>query len=159
MATPENTLWDKAALALTADVQNRYTLTSQGKTIELGDTGVRDLSGLLQNVSGGKVSMQRVGNLVCFVLDNVIPTVAGTVTILSVASVPAMTSAAPQGRTVWGAAHPDSRIGVSAAGNLVISPATIGQAVSGTLTFATSAAFFNASRPLPGVVWGEPTGV
>ena len=162
MAEASKTLWDKAALAITADVQNRLTLASAGKTVELGDTGVRDVSGLLQNVSAGKVSVQRVGNVFTICLDGVVPTVAGNATILSASTVPSMLSLAPQGRTVWGAAFAGAtvtRVAMTASGNLSISPAVVGQAVHATLTFLTSTPFFNASRPLPGVVYGEPTGV
>ena len=161
MATPENTLWDKAALAFTTDVQNRHYLVNSGKTVEIGDTGVRNLSGVLTNVTAGTVYAQRIGEMVTITLEGVITTGTGNLIIVPAAT-PGVRSLAPTSRTVWAAlftAAGVARVGIGANGAIYVHCPFAGQAASGSMTFATSEDWFNASRPLPGVAFGEPTGV
>lgn len=161
MAEASKTLWDKAALAITAGDQNRLSMVSAGKTVELGDTGVRNLSGLLTNTTAGTVYAQRVGEVVTITLEGVITTGTGNLIVVP-ASVAGMRSMAPTSRTVWAALFTTAgvaRCGIGANGALYVHNPYAGQAVSGVLTFATSEDWFNASRPLPGVAFGEPVGV
>lgn len=72
MATPENTLISRAEVtSITTTATGRKALTLDGGTIELGDTGLRDLSGLFTagKVTSGRVLVQRIGNVVTWQFD------------------------------------------------------------------------------------------
>ena len=161
MATPENTLWDKAALAFNTAEQNRHYLVNSGKTVELGDSGVRNLSGVLQNVTAGTVYAQRVGELVTVTAEALVTSGVGNL-VIAPRTIPGILSLRPTSRTVWAALFTTAgvaRIGFSPNGDLYVHNPFAGQTASGSLTFVTSEEWFNASRPLPGVAFGEPTGV
>lgn len=80
MATPENTLITRAEVtSITTEATKRKALVLDGSTLELGNTGIRDLSGLFVtgNVASGRVLLQRIGNVVTWTLESL--NLAGTV--------------------------------------------------------------------------------
>lgn len=71
MATPETTLITRAEItSITTPATGRKALVLDGATIELGDTGMRDLSGMFVagKVASGRLLVQRVGNTVTWTL-------------------------------------------------------------------------------------------
>lgn len=71
MATPENTLISRAEVtSITDATTGRKAFVLDGSTIELGNTGLRDLSGMFTagKVTSGRLLVQRINNTVTWTL-------------------------------------------------------------------------------------------
>lgn len=156
MVGPEFKMWNKGELAFNVGQQQRLSLVVAGQTIELGDTGLRDLTGLLQNVTAGKLTLRRKGDLCVITASNIVVSSAANVIIVPASNI--MASAAPL-ETQWSAPFPSSRIGIASSGAIYADAAAAGEAFSATLTFMSVATWWSDLRPLPGVADGQPTGV
>ena len=123
-----------------------------GRAVEMGDSGVRDLTPVLQNVSAGVVRAQRIGSLVTIHMESVRLTASGNVVIVSGAAVAGMSLMAPE-HTHWIEAEEGARIGIAPSGSIVINPASTGKDYEGTITFVTSKPWWSGARP--GVADGD----
>lgn len=153
MAEANKTLISRAEVDSVINPTAKWVaLVIDGQTVELGNTGWRDLSGTLQNVTApaaGQLVAIRAGNTVT-VKVAVTPIGAGQVQISKAANPlpssfrPAVTLYTP-GR--------GGTIGIAAGGTVYVFPDGTGSKIDATLTFAT-----DAVRPgtLPGVALGEP---
>ncbi len=157
MASAALTLISRAELtSINEPEYGRRALVIDGMTIELGDTGLRDLTGLLQNVKSGKLYFRRIGYEAQFWADNIVKEVAGNTSIVpGTASLATAATSVTTWEAVGGTGL--ARLGISSAGNVVLNgePGTY----SGGLKVLTAAAWWNSARPLPGVAYGQPVGV
>lgn len=66
MATPENTLITRAEITSASSLANRKAFVLDGLTIELGDTGLRDVTAYMNMtwIESGRVLLARVGDMV-----------------------------------------------------------------------------------------------
>lgn len=153
MATPENTLLDRGKLtSIITPATGRFALVMDGQTIELGATGWRDVSALLdptkvQSIAAGMLIVIRDSNHVT-IKFNLTPSASGNVQI---AASGVGTAFAPD-TTLWNQGR-GGAVGISNSGNLYINPATAGTKVDATLTFDVDNAW---PASLPGVKLGDP---
>jgi hypothetical protein len=163
MATPGNTLITRADVTSIIDATTgRKALVLDGVTLELGDTGIRDLSGMFTagQVSAGRVLVQRTGNVVTWQFINVtLPSnavhpwaiisnataLAGVLPEVGTFTTPAI--------TVTGASV---RLVVESNGVVSIYYGKPATAYLGVLTYVTTKAW---PTTLPGVANGQPIGV
>lgn len=143
----------------TAATGRRALQLPSGTTIELGDTGIRDLSGLFVagTVQSGRLLSRRVGNIVQIIFDNlkVTAAVAGTnVKIHDLAS--GFRAPYPETEAFnTGATAPQGRLSSAGAGVYV-------QFANSTFTYATILTYVTSDAwpaTLPGVADGQPIGV
>lgn len=138
----------------------RKALVLDGTTIELGDTGLRDLSGLFVpgNVASGRLMVRRVGNMVTWLLNPI--TLAGEVaTVWNLISdplvlrgfgseytqaVPLMQSESEHARLLASRNAVEIHYGIAGVG------------YRGTLSYLTTETW---PASLPGVADGQPVGV
>jgi len=166
MAEASNTLITRAQVtSVLTPATGRKALVLDGSTIELGDTGQRDISGLFiaGRVTSGQVVVQRVGNVVTWIFNAVLfpaEVISSGWQILDgtpgtfAAFTPeygAMTTSLIQSSTEYHA-----RAVVPPSGNVAFHYAESGQAWTGSLSFITSRPW---PTSLPGVVRGQPVGV
>lgn len=164
MADANKTLITRAEVtSILTPATGRKALVIDGATIELGNTGIRDLSGIFDagKVSAGKATVQRIGNTVTWMLEPVtlpagathpwviISNTGGRLngflpTVLQARSTLITTGLAPV------------RFVVGANGNVEIHYGVASSSYAGTLTFVTEAAW---PTTLPGVANGQPVGV
>ncbi len=156
MATPENTLWDKAALAVTNGPEGRFAVTVGGVTLELGDSGLRDLTGLLQNTTAGTLKAHRANGTTTITAAGLIKTASGNTNILPGTNV----MAAFAGSAVFWTPRDvnGSRLGISTAGTIYLDSTTPEFPYYGTLTFPSTRGWWTALNPRPGVADGTPVG-
>lgn len=160
MADADKTLITRAQItSITTPATNRKALVLDGATIELGDTGIRDVSGLFVagTVLSGRLLLRRVGNIVQIIFADlkVTAAVSGTnVKIHDLASgFRAPYSEAEAYNT--GAAAPQGRLASAGAGVYV-------QFANSTFTYATVLTYVTSDAwpsSLPGVADGQPIGV
>ena len=161
MAEANMTMISRAEItSITDATTGRKALVLDGTTIELGDTGLRDLSGMFVagSVESGRVLVQRVGNVVTWTLSSVkVP--AGTTTIWKVLEsaefsglLPPVLAFAP----MMGTSTNTSRVVLTPAGKLELHYTINATTYTGVLTFQSHQAWPTA---LPGVANGQPVGV
>lgn len=160
MAEKNKTLVTRAEVDSVINAANgRKALVIDGATIELGDTGPRDLSGLFiaGTVQSGRLLSRRIGNVVTLIFDNlkVTAAVSGTnVKIHDLASgFRALYTKAEAYNT--GATAPQGRLASAGAGVYV-------QFANSTFTYATQMTYVTSDpwpATLPGVADGQPIGV
>ena len=152
MAEANKTLINRAEVtSIVTPATKRFALVMDGQTVELGNTGWRDISGLLQNVVGpitaGMLLVIRAGNTVTYKISCT-PSINGNALMMTAGIGAAFAPDATlfdQGR---GGAP-----GVSTGGSIYINPAVAGQGVAGLITFVTDNAW---PTLLPGVPLGDP---
>jgi hypothetical protein len=164
MATPENTLISRAEITSAATTATgRKALVLDGSTIELGDTGWRDLSGSLDTLVSGRVLVRRQAGRVTWNFINIMLASGASATAQNLFSstdalrdpfLPDYVAYAP----VKVNATVEGRLSVLVSGSPRLDYATIGAAYSGTVSFPVrgSGAWPTA---LPGVADGQPVGV
>jgi len=163
MAAPENTLITRAEVtSITDATTGRKALVLDGATLELVDTGIRDLSGLFTagNVASGRVLVQRTGRTVTWTLVslNLAGSVASVWSILANTAgrfdgfKPTYTAAA----TLMQSEAEYARIMVNGSGSVDIHYGAAGVNYVGTITYTTTAPW---PTTLPGVADGQPVGV
>ena len=151
MADANKTLITRAEVtSIITPASGRFALVMDGQTIELGDTGLRDLSGQMQNVAAPAAGMLVAGRQGRTVIVKVsaTPSTSGNITITATGI---GTTLAPK-TTLWQAGR-GGPIGISTNGHIYINPAVAGTKVDATLTFITDAAW---PTTLPGVKLGDP---
>lgn len=165
MADANKTLITRAEVtSIITPATGRRALVLDGATIELGDTGLRDLSGLFEpsTVVSGSVRVWRIGNMVEWQFVNIVlPTSAQGQTIMSNAgqAAGALTPfLPPTGDAVsTGLLGSDTaRARVSSGGVIQIQYGEAGVAWNMSAIFVTNRAW---PTTLPGVVNGQPVGV
>jgi hypothetical protein len=163
MATDETTMWSLATLKrIGAAATGRLRLTvnvAPGEEVlaEIGSTGERDITGMLQNVKSGKLTVARFGPLVTYNIEEIELTHPATTSLRAgVAGLEMMTP--NMGLKACALATADggdlARFGVSAGGVIALwgAAATGTNKYSGSLTFSTEKAW----GTLPGVKNGDP---
>lgn len=163
MATPENTLISRAEVtSITTPATNRKALVLDGATIELGDTGVRDLSGMFTagKVSSGRVLVQRVGNVVTWQFINVMLPADAVHPWAIITNAAALAGVLPEAGTFTTPAITSTgasvRLVVESNGAVSIYYGKPATAYLGVMTYVTAKAWPTA---LPGVANGQPVGV
>lgn len=161
MATPDKTLITRAEVTSITKVETgRKALVLDGATIELGDTGLRDLSGLFiaDKVLSGRVLVKRVASTVTWYFISV--QIASNAThpwdIISTST--ALAQIAPEAniyQPVMSNATDTGRILISGLGAVSVHYGEPSQTYTASVTY-------NTSRPwpttLPGVADGQPVG-
>lgn len=159
MATPENTLITRAEVNSITNVDTgRKALVLDGTTIELGNTGLRDISGMFKAgaVSSGRITVRRVGSVVTWHF-NAVQISASAVHPWDI--LPASDSLlpfAPEKNIYEGSmatATDTGRILIDAAGGVSIHYGEPSHAYTGVVTFNTSRGW---PSTLPGVVDEQP---
>lgn len=159
MADADKTLITRAQItSITTPATGRKALVLDGATIELGDTGIRDVSGLFiaGTVASGRLLFRRTGNLVTIIL--VALKTAQTATNLKIIDVGGVGFRPPYSKAeayIEGGTTQQSRI--TAAGNgIYVQLANSAFTYTAMLEFVTSDAW---PTTLPGVADGQPIGV
>lgn len=158
MPTPENTLWDKAGLAVTNGPEGRFAITVAGSTLELGDSGLRDLTGLLQNTTSGTLKAHRANGTTTIVANALVKSAT------SVGNTNIIAGNGPMGAfggatTFWTERDVNgSRLGISAAGAVYLDSTSPAFPYYATLTFPSVRGWWTALNPRPGVPDGQPVG-
>lgn len=160
----EDQLWDRSRLAYAeVPATGRKTLTvNSGTAIELGDTGLRDLSGMYQAgaVSSGRVLVHRVGNVVTWIFENVLLASPATHPWTIFASSSALSGfvhdVSAQSTTAMAGTSGQARILVNPSGSVQFHYGQSTIAYVATITFVTTKPWPTA---LPGVANGQPVGV
>lgn len=163
MAATNMTLITRAEVtSVTTPTTRRKALVLDGDTIELGNTGLRDLSGLFTagSVASGRVLVQRIGNTVTWTLVSL--NLAGAVP--SVHNILANTSGRFDGfkpsytmaSVLMQSSSILGRLMINGSGSVDIHYGTGGVAYPGEITYQTNAPW---PTTLPGVADGEPVGV
>lgn len=162
MATPDITLITRAEVTSIADATTgRKALVLDGATIELGDTGLRDLRPMFTpgRVASGRVLVQRVGSRVTWYLDS-LNLAAGVTTIWNL--IPAGGNlarfAAPvtAGATLMQSKSEYARLVIGIGGSIDIHFGASGINYIGVISYDTKLGWPVA---LPGVADGQPVGV
>lgn len=165
MATPENTLISRAEVtSIITPATGRRALVLDGATIELGDTGQRDLSGAFEAgaVTSGQVIVQRIGNVVEWTFNAVVlPAGVTSAWTIMKAAAGGYTAFLPEygvqaATLIDGTSEYLSRVIVPASGDVAFHYAEAVRPWTGIVTFVTSRAW---PTSLPGVVRGQPVGV
>lgn len=163
MATPENTLITRAEVTSAATAATgRKTFTLDGSTFELGDTGLRDLSGTFAagKVASGRVLVRRERNTVTWFFVGVTlaagATTAETILANSDASLTPFAPPYTTNATVMSSATAQARLMANASGSIAVHYGAAGFAYSGSITYLTNKAW---PTTLPGVADGQPVGV
>lgn len=162
MATPDMTLITRAEVtSITTAATGRKAFTLDGATIELGDTGLRDLSGMFVagKVASGRALVRRAGNTVTWFFAGV-NLAAGTTnneTIINIDS--NVAQFAPKytaGSTVLAGGTEIARVVANASGSVSVLDGLPGYSYTGSLTYLTDKTW---PATLPGVADGQPIGV
>ena len=146
--------------SITTPATGRKALVLDGTTIELGDTGLRDLSGMFVagSIESGRILVQRVGNVVTWTLSSVkVPT--GVTTIWKVLESTAFSGLLPPVLAfapMMGTSTNTSRVVLTQSGKLELHYSINATTYTGVLTFQSYQAWPSA---LPGVANGQPVGV
>lgn len=163
MAEPLMTIVTRADItSITDATTGRKALVLDGSTIELGKTGMRDVSGLFvaDHVTSGRVLVERVGNLVTWTLVGL--NLKGPVT--SVWSVLANTAGRfdgfkpvyTQAATIMQSDAELARLMINGSGSVDIHYGAAGVNYPGQITYTTTQPW---PTVLPGVADGQPVGV
>lgn len=162
MATPENTLISRAEVtSITAATTGRKALVLDGATLELGDTGIRDLSGMFDasTVASGRLLVQRIGNTVTWTLIS-LNLAAGVTSIWSLMTNANLAGMMPPGSyseaAVLMQSDTESARFIVGNNNVAIHFGISAVNYVGTLTYLTNKAW---PTTLPGVADGQPVGV
>ena len=165
MATPENTLISRAEVtSVVSATSGRKALVLDGSTLELGDTGWRDLSGSLDPLVTGRVLVRRQAGRVTWNFINIVLASGASTSAQNifnatadslrdpflpdyVAYAPAKVNATVEGR-----------FSVLVSGSPRLDYATVGAAYSMMVSFPVRG---TGTWPatLPGVADGQPVGV
>ena len=164
MATPENTLITRAEVtSISVPATGRKALVLDGTTIELGDTGWRDLSGSLSPmVTAGRVLARRHQGTVSWLFINIILASTATVAQSLFSATPGLVEPfLPDQHTyeaVKSNATVEGRFAVLSGGSPRLDYATPGAGYNGKLSFTVRG---SGSWPstLPGVADGQPVNV
>lgn len=165
MADANKTLITRAEVtSVITPTVGRTALVLDGATREIGDTGLRDLSGLFEpgSVTSGQVKVRRIGYVIEWQFINIVlPTSAQGQTIMSNAGVAAgaLTAFLPAAgdRLAVGLIGSDTaRARVSVAGTIQIQYGEAAVVWNATVTFLAERAW---PTSLPGVADGQPVGV
>lgn len=162
MATPENTLITRAEVtSITDATTGRKALVLDGSTLELGKTGLRDLSGMFVagSVLAGKIRVQRVANTITWYFSAVQIAANATHPWPVIAASPTMAAFAPEINTyeaVMSNATDTGRIYLAGNGEVSIHYGEPSQTYTAVVTFNTARAW---PTTLPGVADGQPVGV
>lgn len=163
MATLEYTLLSRAEInSITTPATGRKALVLDGTTIEVGNTGLRDVSGLFvaDHVASGRILVQRIGNTVTWSLIGV--NLAGSVS--SVWSLlanpagrfdsfrPAYTAAA----ALFESKTSSARLIINGSGSVDIHYGQAGLGYGGSISYVTNNPW---PATLPGVADGQPVGI
>lgn len=160
MATPETTLISRAEVtSITTSATGRKALTLDGSTIELGDTGWRDLTGLYTagKVTSGRVLVRRMGNVVTWNLQslNLAGPVASTHDFINSST---LAGFMPEYLSAGVLMQSDSELARLVVGTNTLSVHYGIEAVNyiGGLSYVTYKAW---PTTLPGVADGQPVGI
>lgn len=160
----EDQLWDRSHLAYDeVPATGRKTLTVNGGTaIELGDTGLRDLSGMFAagKVASGRVLVRRQGNLVTwYFVDLKLATGATSAETILTNGDGSLTPFGADYQTHSTAminASTFARLMVTGTSSIAVHYGVAGVGYSCTITYLTSKPW---PTTLPGVANGQPVGV
>ena len=153
MADANKTLITRAEVtSIITPATGRFALVMDGQTIDLGDTGVRDVSANLDpakvsGIAAGQLLVRRSGKFNTVVIS-VTPSVAGNTQITKTGLGAGF---APE--VNYFCQSPNGTVGITTAGNIYINPTVIGVRSQVVLTYDTSAAW---PTTLPGVKRGDP---
>jgi hypothetical protein len=160
MADANKTLITRAEVtSIITPASKRRALVIDGVTIELGDTGPRDLSGMITNVVSGRLLVQRVGQATTYSVVNIQTpeSMAGQAVTILPGSALNMSPFRPfytvNAAHLAGSNGQMARLVVAASGAVQIHYAQPGVSYSGALTFVNSAGW---PATLPGVEDGQP---
>lgn len=163
MATPDKTLITRAEVtSIITPATGRVALVLDGKTIELGDTGWRDLSGSLNTlVSSGRILVRRQKGTITWRFIDVILAAGATTAQNLLSSVdPLVTPFLPGYHSydsVKSSGTVEGRFTVLTAGSPRLDYATVSAGYAGLVSFPYRDAW--PATALPGVADGEPIGV
>lgn len=160
MATPETTLITRAEVtSITTTATGRKALTLDGSTLELGDTGWRDLSGSLHAQVTGRILVRRQAGRVTWNFINVVIQSGGSATAQNLfGNTDALRDPFLPDTVAYVMAASTARFSILAAGSPRLDYATIGGGFSTTVSFPVRG---TGAWPttLPGVADGQPVGV
>jgi hypothetical protein len=164
MATPGNTLITRADVTSVIDaVSGRKALVLDGQTLELGDTGWRDLSGSLNTLVTGRILVRRQANRVTWRFIAVV-LAAGATTAQNLFNATADVLRDPflpdsaEYAAVQSNATMTGRFSILTAGSPRLDYATVGAGYSGSVSFPVRGTGAWPST-LPGVADGQPVTV
>jgi len=164
MATPETTLITRAEItSITGATSGRKALVLDGSTLELGDTGWRDLSGSLDPLVTGRVLVRRQAGRVTWNFINIVLASGASTSAQNIFTgtdalrdpfLPDYVAYSP----VKVNATVEGRLSVLVAGSPRLDYATVGAAYSGLVSYPVRG---SGAWPatLPGVADGQPVGV
>ena len=162
MAEANMTMISRAEVtSIITPATGRKALVLDGTTIELGDTGIRDLSGMFDagKVASGRLTVQRVGNTVTWSVKS-LNLAAGVTSIWSLITNTSLVGMLPSGSYSENAtlmqSDAESARFIVGNNNAAIHYGISAVNYSGTLTYLTNRAWPTA---LPGVADGQPVGV
>lgn len=162
MAEANMTMISRAEVtSITTPATGRKALVLDGTTIELGDTGLRDLSGMFVagKVSSGRLLVKRVGSTITWYFINVQIASNATHPWDILATSTPISWFAPEANSYWPVMSNGTdtgRISINGLGAVAIHYGEPSHTYTATVTY-------NTSRPwpttLPGVADGQPVGV
>lgn len=162
MATPGDTLISRAEVtSIINDTSGRKALVIDGATIELGNTGWRDLSGSLNSlVASGRILVRRQGNTITWSFINIVLASGASTTAQNLFNTTPDSLRDPflPDQHAYAMAASTARFSVLSAGSPRLDYATVGGGYSMTVTFPVRG---TGAWPatLPGVADGQPVGV
>jgi len=163
MATPENTLISRAEITSAATTATgRKALVLDGSTLELGDTGWRDLSGSLDALVSGRVLVRRQAGRVTWNFINILLASGASATAQNILTTDALRDPFLPDYVAYAPvkvnATVEGRFSVLVSGSPRLDYATVGAVYSGTVSFPVRG---SGAWPttLPGVADGQPVGV
>lgn len=153
MADANKTLITRADItSIIASGTGRVALVIDGATVELGNSGLRELP-LGAGATSGRIYMQRIGNEVEVQLDAVVFG-SGSIGSVTGRAAPRVAKFMPIRATTGTEV---ARLGVAVtSGTISLLNGVAGQTYSGVLKYQTDAAWWDTSVPLPGVAYGQP---
>lgn len=160
MADANKTLITRAEItSITTPATNRKALVLDGATFDIGDTGMRDVSGLVvtNTVASGKLLVRRFGNVVQIIFNDLKVTAAVNGTNVKIYDLPSGFRAPYAAAEAYntGATAPQGRVSSAGAGVYV-------QFANSTFTYALVITYITSDpwpSSLPGVADGTPIGV
>ena len=164
MATPENTLVTRAEVnSISTPATGRKALVLDGATIELGDTGWRDLSGSLNPLVTGRILVRRqAGRITWNFINIVLATGASTAQNLFNATVDTLRDSFLPDSNAYEGIHANAtqtgRFSVLTSGSPRLDYATPTTGYSAMVSFPVRGTGTWPST-LPGVADGQPVGV
>jgi hypothetical protein len=163
MATPDTTLITRAEITSVAGATTgRKALVLDGSTLELGDTGWRDLSGSLDTLVTGRVLVRRQAGRVTWNFINIMMASGASTSAQNILTTDALRDPFLPDYVAYEPvkvnATVEGRLSVLVSGSPRLDYATIGAAYSGLVSFPVRG---SGAWPttLPGVADGQPVGV